>query len=227
MQVISKCDLNKGGQGSMWIFGKIFQTKHPQTQIMCQRSQKDNHIPLREYGDTPHGLRNPVLNQEVQSEAAMHTLFPVLHCTVGAGDTSVVRLLCPMATEVCPDRQIFLPVSILSLAHVLTPSLTPHRWADFHYPFIPTAASTHSSSTKGTQPSSGKRLSSKLGGRRSRHERDAVLHQTLTTAFLRAPHRNRYLQVKWNQASSVTLGQASPQERASYDTSCPCSSSFH
>lgn len=116
----------------------------------------------------------------------MHTLFPVLHCTVGAGDTSVVRLLCPMATEVCPDRQIFLPVSILSLAHVLTPSLTPHRWADFHYPFIPTAASTHSSSTKGTQPSSGKRLSSKLGGRRSRHERDAVLHQTLTSAFLTA-----------------------------------------
>lgn len=186
MQVISKCDLNKGSQGSMWIFGKIFQTKHPQAQIMCQGSQKDNHIPLREYGDTPHGLRNPVSNQEVQSEAAVHTLFPVAHCTVGVGDNSMVILLYPMATEVCPARQIFLPVSILFLAHVLTPSLTPHRWADFHYPFIPTATPTHSSSTRGTQPSSGKRLRSKLGGRRSRHERDAVLHQTLTTAFLRA-----------------------------------------
>lgn len=133
MQVISKCDLNKGGQGSMWIFGKIFQTKHPQTQIMCQRSQKDNHIPLREYGDTPHDLRNPVLNQEVQSETAMHTLFPVVHCTVGAGDNSVVIQLYPMATEVCPDRQIFLRVSILFLAHVLTPSLTPHHWVNFYY----------------------------------------------------------------------------------------------
>lgn len=155
---------------------------------MCQGSSyPDNHIPLREYRDTPHGLRNSVLNQEMQSEAAMHTLFP-LSCTAlwgWGGDNGAVILLHPMATDVCPD--VILSGSSLFLAHVLTPSLTPHRWANFYYRLVHPHGCPHSLLLhEETQPSSGKGLRSKLGGRWSRHERDPVLHQALIIAFLTA-----------------------------------------
>lgn len=186
MQVISKCDLNTGGQGSMWIFGESISDK---------TSPGLDHVPgvlerqpyssqrLRRYPTWPKKF-SVKLGSAVQGCNA-HLVPSVAHCTVGAGITvqsyfSIPRQLKSVLTGGSFYRfpffsqHTFLPLSYSTSLGRLSLPVHPHG--------CPHSLLLHEE----TQPSSGKSLRSKLGGWRSRHERDTVIHHTLIIAFLTA-----------------------------------------